>query len=82
MQNVIEFLKENSAGFLAIVENGKPKVRPFQYFHFPNDRQLIFSFFLPSYWTVGYGCAGYKNFHLRNCFVIQLAEEYMPLNGS
>jgi uncharacterized pyridoxamine 5'-phosphate oxidase family protein len=30
MQNVIDFLKENNAGFLATVENGKPKVRPFQ----------------------------------------------------
>ncbi|SNS52690.1 Uncharacterized protein, pyridoxamine 5'-phosphate oxidase (PNPOx-like) family [Anaerovirgula multivorans] len=28
MQEVIKFLKENSNGYLATVENGKPRVRP------------------------------------------------------
>lgn len=31
METVTEFLKNNSAGFLATVEGGKPKVRPFQF---------------------------------------------------
>jgi len=31
MKEVIKFLQENSAGFLATVSGGKPKVRPFQF---------------------------------------------------
>jgi len=31
MKEVIKFLQENNAGFLATVANGKPKVRPFQF---------------------------------------------------
>ncbi len=31
MQSIIDFLKTNSAGFLATVEEGEPKVRPFQF---------------------------------------------------
>ena len=31
MQSVIDFLKTNSTGFLATLEEGKPKVRPFQF---------------------------------------------------
>lgn len=31
MKEVIEFLKENGNGFLATVEEGKPRVRPFQF---------------------------------------------------
>ncbi len=31
MQDVVKFLKENSAGFLATVDNGRPRVRPFQF---------------------------------------------------
>lgn len=31
MEEIIKFLKENSAGFLATVDNGKPRVRPFQF---------------------------------------------------
>lgn len=31
MQEVVKFLQENITGFLATVENGKPKVRPFQF---------------------------------------------------
>jgi len=31
MQEVIKFLQENITGCLATVENGKPKVRPFQF---------------------------------------------------
>lgn len=31
MKEVFEFLKENGNGFLATVEDGKPRVRPFQF---------------------------------------------------
>lgn len=31
MQTVIDFLKTNSTGFLATVEEGEPRVRPFQF---------------------------------------------------
>jgi len=31
MQDVVKFLEENSVGFLATVDNGKPRVRPFQF---------------------------------------------------
>jgi len=31
MQEVAKFLKENSSGFLATIDSGKPKVRPFQF---------------------------------------------------
>ena len=31
MKEVIKFMQENSAGFLATVAAGKPKVRPFQF---------------------------------------------------
>jgi uncharacterized pyridoxamine 5'-phosphate oxidase family protein len=31
MKEVIKFLQDNSTGYLATVENGKPKVRPFQF---------------------------------------------------
>ena len=31
MNEVVKFLKENMNGFLATVEEGKPKVRPFQF---------------------------------------------------
>lgn len=31
MQQAIRFLQENSTGFLATVDNGKPRVRPFQF---------------------------------------------------
>jgi len=41
MQTVIDFLKTNSAGFLATVENTEPKVRPFQ-FMLEEDGRLYF----------------------------------------
>ena len=31
MKEVLKFLKENVNGFLATVEEGKPRVRPFQF---------------------------------------------------
>jgi len=31
MQEVVKFLQENKTGFLATTEEGKPKVRPFQF---------------------------------------------------
>lgn len=31
MKEVVNFLKENSTGYFATVEDGKPKVRPFQF---------------------------------------------------
>jgi uncharacterized pyridoxamine 5'-phosphate oxidase family protein len=31
MKDAVQFLKENSSGFLATVDNGKPRVRPFQF---------------------------------------------------
>lgn len=31
MQEAVKFLQENSSGFLATVDNGKPRVRPFQF---------------------------------------------------
>ena len=31
MKEVLEFLKENGNGFLATMEEGKPRVRPFQF---------------------------------------------------
>ena len=31
MKEVVKFLQENSSGFLATVDDGKPRVRPFQF---------------------------------------------------
>jgi uncharacterized pyridoxamine 5'-phosphate oxidase family protein len=31
MKEIVKFLKENNSGFLATVDNGKPRVRPFQF---------------------------------------------------
>lgn len=31
MKEAVKFLQENSSGFLATVESGKPRVRPFQF---------------------------------------------------
>jgi len=31
MQEAVKFLQENRSGFLATVDNGKPRVRPFQF---------------------------------------------------
>jgi uncharacterized pyridoxamine 5'-phosphate oxidase family protein len=33
MHEVVDFLKDNSNGFLATTDNGKPKVRPFQFMY-------------------------------------------------
>lgn len=41
MEKVIEFLKENTLVFLATVDNGKPRVRPFQ-FLFGEEGRLYF----------------------------------------
>ena len=41
MKKVINFLQENRNGFLATNEEGKPKVRPFQ-FMFETDGKLFF----------------------------------------
>ncbi|ABO48855.1 pyridoxamine 5'-phosphate oxidase-related, FMN-binding protein [Desulforamulus reducens MI-1] len=41
MQEVVRFLNENSTGFLATAEEGKPKVRPFQ-FMLEDDGKLYF----------------------------------------
>ena len=41
MQEVIKFLQENINGCLATVDNGKPRVRPFQ-FMLENDGKLFF----------------------------------------
>ena len=41
MQEVVKFLKENITGFLATVEEGEPKVRPFQ-FMFEEDGKIFF----------------------------------------
>jgi uncharacterized pyridoxamine 5'-phosphate oxidase family protein len=38
MNSIINFLKTNSTGFLATVENGKPRVRPFQFMLEENGR--------------------------------------------
>lgn len=42
MQNAIKFLQENPNGFLATVDNGKPRVRPFQ-FQLEDSGKLYFS---------------------------------------
>jgi uncharacterized pyridoxamine 5'-phosphate oxidase family protein len=31
MQDLVKFLNENGSGFLATVDNGRPRVRPFQF---------------------------------------------------
>ncbi len=31
MQNLVKFLNENSSGFLATIDNGRPRVRPFRF---------------------------------------------------
>jgi uncharacterized pyridoxamine 5'-phosphate oxidase family protein len=41
MKEVIDFYTKNPVGCLATVENGKPRVRPFQ-FQFADDGKLIF----------------------------------------
>ena len=41
MQEIIQFLRENITGFLATVDNGKPRVRPFQ-FMMEKDGKLYF----------------------------------------
>ncbi|MDR3568084.1 MAG: pyridoxamine 5'-phosphate oxidase family protein [Syntrophobacteraceae bacterium] len=41
MQEIVQFLKENITGFLATVDNGKPRVRPFQ-FMMEKDGRLYF----------------------------------------
>jgi len=41
MQEMIKFLKENISGFLATVDSGKPKVRPF-YFMLEEGGKLYF----------------------------------------
>lgn len=41
MNTITDFLKNNSAGFLATVDNGTPKVRPFQ-FMLEHDGRLWF----------------------------------------
>ena len=42
MQEVAKFLKENINGFLATIEAGKPKVRPYQ-FMIEYENKLCFS---------------------------------------
>ena len=41
MRDVIKFLQANSTGFLATIDEGKPRVRPFQ-FMFEEDGKLFF----------------------------------------
>jgi len=41
MEEVLNFLKEDGYGFLATVDNGKPRVRPFG-FMFEEDAKLYF----------------------------------------
>lgn len=41
MNEAVKFLKENVNGFLATVEEGKPRVRPFQ-FMFEEDGKFVF----------------------------------------